>query len=202
MKHLIRLLTVLVLISSSISHATLFTIDSSRSVVHTTNWSSWYWNDGLPDDVVDLTVQGTFEVSITPGGFNSLTGAQIPDRIAFTNINVTSSSASDRSWSFPEFTGFFFGPNFEGSSDPCFEDQYASSGSCWSAGNFGQYQGSYDTHSINFTGSMDPDWWSTGSNGYFYEITAMAVPEPKESVFFIAGLGLILLRYRKAKSRS
>jgi hypothetical protein len=199
MNFLTKLLTALILISPSITHATLFTIDSSNSIVHTTNWSNWPWDIGLPDDVVDLAVQGTFEVSITPGGINPFTGTQIPDGIAFANVNVISSDAFNRSWNFPSFPGFVFGTNFEGSSDPCFEFQYTSSGSCWSAGNFEQYQGSYDGHSISFMGTMNPDFF-TGSNGYLYVITAVAVPEPEKNAYFIAGLSLILFRLKLKKN--
>jgi hypothetical protein len=197
-----KLFATLILISPSIAQATLFAIDSQISVVHTTNWSNWPWNSSLPDDLVDLSVQGTFEVAITPSGFNPWTGEQVPDKIMFTNINVITSSASNRSWSFPEFMGFFFGPDFEGSSNPCFGDQYTSpGGSCWSAGNFGQYQGTYDGHTIIFTGGMDPDWWSTNSNGYMYEITAVAVPEPTENLYLMVGLALIFLKCGMSKNR-
>ncbi len=202
MSHFVKLVAILILISPSISHATLFEINSSNSVVHTTNWSNWYWNDGLPDDVVDLTVQGTFEVTISSGGFNSWTGMPIPDRIAFTNINISSSGAPDRSWTFPEFMGFFFGPGFEGSSNPCAERQYDSpGGSCWSAGNYGNYQGTFDGQTINFTGGMNPSWGSTVTNGYMYEISAVAVPEPAESAYLIMGLGLIILKLQLSKGR-
>lgn len=184
------------------SYATVFRIDPSQSIVHTTNWSNWwYYGVGLPDDVESMPLEGTFEISITHGGYNSFTGDPIPDRITFTNIDVPVILASGRTWGFPSFTGFFYGPGFEGSTDPCFDSSFTSpGGTCWSSGGFADYQGNYDGQMVSMSGKMNPSLW-LNSNGYFYNIVAVPVPEPSQIAFFATGLGLLLLKIRRGRFR-
>lgn len=200
MKKYMALCAAMLFAMASASHATVFRIDSSQSIVHTTYWSNWwYYGVGLPDDVESMTLEGTFELSITPGGYNSFTGAAIPDRITLTNIDVPVILASGRTWEFPSFTGFFYGPGFEGSTDPCFDSSYTSpGGSCMSMGDFADYQGNYDGQMISLSGKMNPSLW-LNSNGYFYNIVAVPVPEPSQIAFFATGLGLLLLKIRRGR---
>lgn len=179
------------------SHATVFRIESTQSIVHTTNWSNWwFYGVGLPDDVESMTLEGTFEMSITPGGYNAFTGSPIPDRITFANIDVPVVLSSGRIWGFPSFSGFIYEHGFEGSTDPCFDSYTSPGGSCMSMGDFADYQGSYDGQTISLSGRMNPSSWSN-SNGYFYNIVAVAVPEPEQVAYFVTGLGLLLLKTRR-----
>ena len=202
MKEYMAITAAMLFTMANASHATVFRIDSSQSIVHTTNWSNWwYYGVGLPDDVESMTLEGTFELSITPGGYNSFTGTPIPDRITFTNIDVPVTLASGRTWGFPSFTGFFYGPDFEGSTDPCFDFSYTSpGGSCMSVGDFADYQGNYDGQTISLSGKMNPSSWPN-SNGYFYNIVAVPVPEPSHTAYFATGLGLLLLKVRRERLR-
>jgi len=191
----------IILTAAHISLAATMQIDPTKSIVHTTNWSNWQWNlMGLPDDNVDITISGNFDLSVKPGVINIFTNYQSPDRIQFTNIDVPTNGPDGRAWELPSFEGFFdqfSTSSFAGSEDPCFSFSYYFNGSCYSAGDFGSYTGNYDGVNFVFTGVKNPNF-STGANGFFYTIVATPVPIQTSIWLFGSGLlGLIGVARRK-----
>lgn len=185
------------------SFAATMQIDPARSIVHTTNWSNWQFNlMGPPDDDVDIAISGNFDLTIKPGVVNVFTNDLSPNRIQFTNINVPTNGPDGRSWEFPSFEGFFdqySTSSFAGSEDPCFSFSYYDNGSCYSAGNFGSYTGTYDGVNLVLTGAKNPNF-STGANGFFF--TIVATPVPLQASIWLFGSGLLGLvsaaRYKKS----
>ena len=167
------------------------------SVVHTTDRGNWAWGTDLPDDVVSFWVSGTFELVIEEGSYDPFTRVHYPDTIRFTNVDIHTTNKSDRTWEFPLFRGEFMSPDFYGTQNPCFLDR--TPGTCWSIGDFGWYTGSFDGETLSMSGRKKPDWFFTGANGYYYEISAQAVPVPASILLFLSGLPLLLATKIKPK---
>ncbi len=208
-------LVLLIMLAARNGFGDILTLDPSQSIVHTTNWANATWEIEPPPDAIDIPIHGSFNLTITPGGTDPITGVIYPDRIQFSNIDVGPLSFSGRTWEFPSFLGFYgefysAANDVEGSEDPCFGWGFYNSGFCLSQGNFGTYGGSYDHGTLLLTGAKNPNWL-TGSNGFHYNLTAtlrtddgggFPVPEPSSAALLLAGVSLFLLRLLAGRWRS
>jgi len=182
---ILSLLVLLLTLGPSAGSAATLRIDPNLSVVHTTFWTPYAMALEVADDIVDLNIAGTFEVLVQEDGLMN-----------FRNIDVITTTQSDRTFTFPEYPGLYYGPSFAGSEDDCFLffSYYQFSGSCWSAGNFGSYTGTFDGQTLHMTGGKD-GWFTTSSqtNSFIYDITAYVVPIPGAFILFLSGVSSILL---------
>lgn len=187
------------------SHAITLQINTAQSVVHTTNWGNWDWSNwGAPNDGIDIAISGVFDLAIKPGVTNVFTNFLSPNRIEFTNISVPTNGSNGRSWQFPFFEGFFdfnSTSGFSGSEDPCFSFGYYLNGSCFSAGTFASYEGTWDGSNLVLSGRKNPDF-NTGANAFTYRIVATAIPEPATSMLVLLGTLLLLMHREKRQSKT
>jgi hypothetical protein len=122
-----------------------------------------------------------------------------PDIIRFTAIDVDAGGATDLGFAFPTYPGVVDGQGFGGSENPC-SLFFMQGSSCFSAGFFGSFGGSFDGTVLSMTG-VDPASFLDA-----FTFTLVATADPRNAVPLpgtlplLAGalLGVSVLRRRRS----
>ena len=199
---------VIVLLTMSAAFGTPYTytleIDASTSYI--------YASDGY----VDVFENGEYFFRARPiSDFYEITGSfniNIVDNIFWSSANMYFDNADIIThllplgpFNFPSgnqygfgYIGLIDGSEFWGSNDPC--AFWSGSGTCWSMGRYGGFNGSFDGVHLSMGGEDPHGDWSAPF--YFYTINAMvgsvtSIPEPSTLLLLASGLaGVIALRKR------
>ena len=140
------------------AQAALFNIDPSQSSVTYTPGGQVICdpggNCGTLQAPQTFALSGSFdlrqETVFVTTSFFPLEGYE-RERIRFESVAVDSGGAAALGFSFPDYFAVLAGQLFEANENPC--SWLPSTGSCWSMGAFGSYQGSFDGANLSMTGT-------------------------------------------------